>query len=188
MRNLKKAFTLFLIIIAFNLNAQKKENKEQKFKNNIELCVKNISAKINPLIQKVIVQLKAKQPNSELIEMYNEAKLSIKNNKEFINSLNELDTKINLKEETLKYIEESDKLLEIFLFPSIKVINGNLTIEKDKINEMFLQVQSEINESQILSDKIELFCKNHKLKREISVYDKNEYNEMIEKVKNKMEN
>ena len=188
MRKLKNIFTFFLIIIAFNLNAQKKENKEQKFKNNIELCVKTISEKINPLIQKVVVQLKAKQPNTELIEMYNEAKSSIKNNKEFVTSLTELDTKINLKYETLKYIEGSNKLLENFLFPSIKVINEISIIEKDKIGEMFLLIQSEINESQNLSDKIELFCKNHKLKREISVFEKNEYNEMIEKVKNKMKN
>lgn len=187
MRNAKYLFFLLLTITNFSFS-QQKNNEKLNFKNTIELSLKSISSKVNPLIKEINIHLKERKSDNKLMEMYIDCKSSIKLNKQLINELVEVDKDINLKSGTINYIENCEKILEGFTLPVIKYLNDSENFDKNKLIEAFNLIQITINQTSDLSESLEIFCNKYKLPREMSDFDKNEYKEKIAEIKTKFGN
>ena len=183
-----KTIILLLLISTNYCFSQKKIDDKRKFKSVIEISIDSTSSKINPLIKKANILLQEKKESDELVKMYNESKLSLKIHKELVGKLIEVDSKINLKEQTLAYLDNCEKLLDSFILPTIKYINESETFEREKIVQAFTLMQEAINQASTLSDSMEKFCIKYKLTRRLNDFDKEDYRKAIEEIKAKIEN
>ena len=82
MNKVKHTIILLLLVVNYGCSQQKEKSN---FKNTIELSIKSVSSKVNPLIKKMNVLLKEGKSDNELIDMYNDSKSTILLNKELIN-------------------------------------------------------------------------------------------------------
>ncbi len=185
----KVKYIIFLLLIVTNFcQSQQSKNDKQNFKNSIELSIITTNDKLKPLIQKINFLLKERKSDNALMEMYNEAKSTIQSNKELINQLVEVDNKINLKSGTLKYLENCERIQDIFVLPLIKFLNESGTIDRNTIKEAFALAQSTIKETSDLSDLLGNFCSKYKLSRELREFEKVDYKQKIEEIQTKLGN
>ena len=187
MKNIKPLFFLLLIIINYGCS-QQKNNEKLNFKNTIELSIESISSKTNPLIKELNILLKEGKSDDKLMEMYIDCKSSIKSNKQLITELVEVDDDINLKNGTLKYLENCEKIVNGFILPAIKYLNESEDFDRNKLMEAFNLIQISINQTSNLSESLEIFCDKYKLPRKMTDFDKKDYNEKIAEIKTKLEN
>ena len=120
--------------------------------------------------------------------MYIDCKSTIKSNKQLIKELIEVDNDNNLKSGTIKYLENCEKILDSFILPAIKYLNESEDFDRNKMMEAFNLIQTAINQASDLSESLEIFCDKYKLPREMSDFDKNDYQQKIDEIKSKLEN
>lgn len=180
--NLTKIFLFLLFAVSNYACSQKSDDNKRKFKNTIELSIKSSSEKLNPLISNIVNHLKEQKSDTTLFKQYDEAKLNIIVNKKLVNDLTEVDKDFNLKEKTLLYFDNCNKLLDGFMFPAINYINGSEKIENIDFNNMFAQIQTAINDTSVLSEFLEKFCVKYKLDPKVNLFDKNQYNAQIDEI------
>ncbi len=190
MRNSIFLFITFLITSNYGCS-QQKSNKELFFKNSIESSIEVDSNNLNPIINKIKTLLKNGDIDSLSMNEYNNCKSTIKANREFVNKLEEVDNKINLKNKTIQYLDNSEKILDNFILPIIKFLNEpNQTkvFDKNKLNEGLLLLESSVNLTSDLSKTIDEFCTKYKLPRKMSEFEKNDYKQQIEEIRIKLKN
>ena len=180
---------IFLSLVFSNYSlSQEKTNAKRKFKSVIEISIDSTSRKINPLIEKSNIAFKEGKSNEELVRMYDESKLSFKIYKEIVGKLSEVDTDINLKAQTLIYLNNCDKLLDNLILPIIKHLNNSEEINIEEFKQAFVQLQETINQASSLSDSMEKFCDKYKLPIRLEDFDKEDYRKSIEEIKTKIGN
>lgn len=187
MKNINPLFLLILIITNYGCS-QQKNNEKLNFKNTIELSIESTSSKINPIIKEINILLKEGKSDDKLMEMYIDCKSTIKSNKQLIKELIEVDNDNNLKSGTIKYLENCEKILDSFILPAIKYLNESEDFDRNKMMEAFNLIQTAINQASDLSESLEIFCDKYKLPREMSDFDKNDYQQKIDEIKSKLEN
>lgn len=190
MRNSIFIFIIFLIASNYSCS-QQNNNKELIFKNSIESSIEVDSNSLNPLINKIKTLLNDGDIDSLSMNEYYNSKSTIKANREFVNQLEEVDNKINLKNRTLRYLDNSEKILDSFILPIIKFANEpnqNKVYDKKKLTEGILLLESSVNLTSDLSNAIDEFCTKYKLQREMSAFEKNGYKQKIEEVRIKLKN
>ena len=178
---------LFLLFTVTNYACSQKVDDERKFKNTIELSIKSSSEKLNPLISNIGTHLKEQRTDSTLFRQYDEAKVNLTLNKKLVSELTEVDKKFNLREKTLLYFDNCSKLLDGSMLPAIKFINGTEKLENLDLNSMFAQIQTAINDTFVLSETLEQFCKKYKLDPKVELFEKNQYNAQIGEIKKMLE-
>lgn len=185
--NIIKTLIFLLLIATTNSCSSQDKNVKSEFKNTIELSIDSTSSKLNPLIKKINILLKEQESDKELMNMYFDSKSSLRINKEMINQLTEVDNKINLKERTLVYLENCDKILEAFVLPVIKYLNESEEIDRNKLIEAFPLIQKTLNETNLLSDSLDEFCAKYKLERQMNDFEKDALQKKFDDVKAKLE-
>ena len=184
--NSKTIFILLLFAVTNFACSRKVDDDKRKFKNTIELSIKSSSEKLNPLISNIVSHIKEQKPDSTLFRHYNEAKANLTANKKLISNLTEVDKDFNLKDKTLLYFDNCNKLLDVFIFPAIKYINGEEKIENIDFNNMFAQIQTAINDTSLLSESLKQFCVKYKIDPKVELFDKNQYNAQMEEINRRL--
>ena len=181
---------IFLLLITTNhcLSQKKANDDKRKFKNAIEISIDSTSSKTNPLIDKTKILLKEGKPSEELVIMYNESKLSFKIYKELVGNLTEADNEINLKAQTLVYLDNGENLLDKFILPTIRYLNESEPIDVEKIKQAFTLMQDCVNQMAILNDSMDKFCAKYKLSRRLNDFDKEGNAKIIDEIETKIGN
>ena len=109
-------------------------------------------------------------------------------NRQLISKLVEVDDEINMKNGTIQYLENGDKLLDGFILPMIKFINESEDFDKDKLMEAFNLIKVIVNQTSDLSESLEIFCIKYQLPREMRDFDKKDYAHKIDELKSKLGN
>ncbi|WP_395054533.1 hypothetical protein [Flavobacterium sp.] len=187
--------SIFLFIIFLITNnycySQQNNNKELVFKNSIESSIEVDSNSINPLINKIKTLLNDGDIDSLSMNEYKNCKSTFKANRKLVNNLEEVDDKINLKNRTIKYLENNEKILDSFILPIIIFLhepNQSKLYDKNKLNEGLILLESSVNLTSELSTAIDEFCTKYKLPRKMSELEKKKYQQQIEKTKIKLKN
>jgi hypothetical protein len=190
MRNIKHLFFL-LLIVTNNGCSQQKNNTNLNFKNSIEYSIESSSNSLNPLIQKINIIVNDGEIDSFSMNDYYNCKSTLIANRNFVNELEEVDNKTNLKQKTVKYLETGEKILDNLILPIIKHLdnqNQNEIFDLEKLKEGLILVETLVNETSDLSNSLEEFCIKYKLSKKMSDFEKEDYIQKIEVLKSKLKN
>ncbi|MDY0781065.1 hypothetical protein [Tenacibaculum sp. IB213877] len=174
---------LFSLLLFINCSNSEQKDKIKKVKTTVELSIKRVSSKSNKIIW-AFNEKKAKgiDNSDELQKLYEEASITNKACRTLLENLENIDSKIDLKKEAIKYVDYSEVLLTKFSKPIIKTNLDTLANDTKLIEEMFRVVKEGMEVTQKMNDKLFAFCKEHKLKSEFTTYDKSEFDEKVEEV------
>ncbi len=188
MKNIKSLFLLLFIITNYGCS-QQNINEKLNFKNSIEYSIESSSNSLNPLIQKINIIVNNGEIDNFSMKDYYKCKSTLIANRNFVNELEEVDSKINLKEKTIKYLETGEKTLEKIILPIIKLLDDqNEIFDSEKLKEGLILVENLVYETSDLSDSLEEFCIKYKLSRKMSDFEKEDYIQKIEVLKSKLKN
>lgn len=188
MKKLIKILISIVFIWTNHCYSQQKNNEKLVFKNSIEYSIESVSNELNPLIKKINILFNDGDIDSITMKDYHLCKSTINLNKQFVKNLVEVDNEINLKSGTVKYLENCEKILDIFILPVIRFLNYSEEIDRNKIIEGISLIETSVKETSDLSQSLDEFCLKYKLSRRMSDFDKNEFNEKIEKIKSELKN
>ncbi len=159
------------------------EDNPEKIRYTVELAIKRDAQKVNEIIQEFNDNKANGINNAEkLSKMYNDALKTKSVCIKIITNLDDIKSNIDLKKEALEYFDFS----EDFLVDSIKPMAITSLTDLQENTELQMKMKNSviknIEVTQIMSDKILQFCKEHKLEMELSEFDKNKFNEQIKEI------
>ncbi|MCL9770455.1 hypothetical protein NAT47_08495 [Flavobacterium sp. HXWNR69] len=188
MKKLIKILISIVFIWTIDCYCQQKNNEKLDFKNSIEYSIESVSNELNPLIKKINILFNDGDIDSLTMNDYHLCKSTINLNKHFVEKLVEVDNEINLKSGTIKYLEDCEKILDIFILPVIKVLNYSEEIDRNKIIDGISLIETSLKQTTDLSQSLDEFCLKYNLSRRMRDFDKNVFKEKIEKLKSELNN
>lgn len=182
---MKKYHFLVLIILISSCKGTKKQIITTKeFEKTIEQSIISLSESVNPIIKEFNYIIQDNRKANKLDSLYKNAKKIVAINEQIVELLDEKDDEIKLKKKMKNYLKETKDFLDNGIYPLMEFykVNNETFLTAKEIKPIFISFRKIMEESERMSNNLEVFCKKHNIEMGLDKFDKSKYNGKVQEV------